>query len=413
MMDELKVFGTPYFKELFIRPKVVEKLEYSSHRIPIGTTIQGGIFYIDLKEATRISMIASSGGGKSWLMRGFMDRLNYIGHAPVMMTDIKGEMVSSLKPLQSKFHKLLLKGETPRPMKIVELRPTFFMSINRTLPKNNVWYSVDMKRMTAREFMTFMNAKDLTPTQRIVLELIYQELTKEFKNNPVAKFSLEFIEKVIDNIDDIDSRSNMSMKLKFRPLKESNFYYAEHEKSIIAGINRGYVPSINLTDFESFGRESFNYPVVTLSIVLREIIRGRRDKDVAPLMIFIDEATRFCGNDKENSFKHEFLEAIDVERRFGTSFCTAWQSMTDIPEKVLNQSRYVFVSGTENVNTLKNILNNTGIARSPQSAPSMATRLKMRMKGRPYSWIVFDRKLQTMEIIAPVAPLSHHMEGSM
>lgn len=411
MMDDLRVFGTPYFQDMFRKRIPKPKVEYSSNRLSVGRRMNGQVFYIDLREATRISIIASSGSGKTWLMRGMMDRFNHIGHSCVFLSDIKGELVSSIRPIQHKFRHLLLPGEVPKPLPLVSLRPTFFQTISSQLPKDNIWYSVDMRRMTQREFMTFMNAKNMTPTQKTLLEIIYQEMRKEFDNKPDATFSLEFIEQVIDSIDEIDTRSNNALKLKFRPLKESKFHVPEYEKSIIGGLQRGLVPAINLTDFESFGRDNFNFPTVTMSIVLREIIKGRRDKQVSNLCIFIDEATRFCGSDKDNSFKHEILEAVDVERRFGTSFCFAWQAMTDIPEKILYQSRYIFVPGTENVNTIKDLLNNTGSAKNTQSAPGMATRLKRQCKGRPYAWIVFDRRLQTMDVIDPIAPLSNHMES--
>ena len=411
MMDDLKTFGTPYFQQMFRKRKPKPKMEYSTTRIPIGRKANGQIFYLDIKEACRVSIIASTGGGKTWLMRGMMDRLNPVGYASVFLADIKGELISSVRPIQPKFQHLLLPGEKPKALPLISLRPTFFKAITSELPRGNIWYSVDMRRMTQREFMTFMNVKSMTPTQKTLMEIIYQEMRKEFDENDEATFSLDFIEQVIDSIDEIDTRSNNAIKLKFRPLKESKFHVPEFEKSIIGGLQRRLVPAINLTDFESFGKDNFDFPTVTMSIVLREIITGRRNKEVGGLWIFIDEATRFCGNDKDNSFKHEILEAVDVERRFGTSMVFCWQSMIDIPEKILFQSRYIFVPGTENVKTLKDLLNNTGTARNVQSAPGMATRLKRQCKNRPYAWIVFDRKLQTMEVIDPLAPLSNHMEA--
>jgi len=546
MMDELKVLGSPYFKRIFEKKKEEPRITYHNRRIPIGRLPNGQPYYLDLKEALRISIIGAAGSGKSFLMRGMMDRLKKIKNDSVFLTDIKGELVSSIKPVQYKFQKLLLPGEKAQALPLVSLRPTFFKQISKSLPKNNVWYSVDMKRMTQREFMTFMNAKGMTPTQRTLVEIIYQEMLKRYKKDKNAKFSLDFIEQVIDSIEEIDVRSKNAMKLKFRPLKESDFFIERFERSIIKGIQKGLVPAINLTDFESFGRDSFNYPVTTLSIVLREIIRGRRDKQINPLWVFIDEATRFCGNNKDNAFKDEVLEAVDVERRFGTSFClrhdtliktnrgnvkisdldeendeiVSWnfdkkkyefahfrkfhtgrkklkkiyfcnddcvfasldhiffvvdkdsvyertvkdlqvkdklvyhgdgdieiryiedaeedeaydlsvpglenfflangvlshnclvfQAMSDIPEKIFNQSRYVFVPGTENTNTIKDILNNTGMAPNVQRAPGMATRLKRQTRGHPYSWIVFDRKMQQMHVVNPLAPLSRHMEG--
>ena len=396
---------------MFHEKKPEPKVEYSKWRIPVGIDVSGRVFYIDLKEAIRVLFVASAGSGKSWLMRAMIDRLHQIGQACIFLTDIKGELVSSRKPLQAKFRHLLLKGEKPRRLPVAELRPTFFRQISKDLPVNNLWYSIDMKRMTQREFMTFMNTSRMTATQRTLLEIIYQEMSKKFKKEEDNEFSLDFIEEIIDNIDEIDTKSAKALKLKFRPLRESNWYIRKYERSIIEGIQKGLVPSINLTDFESFGTDNFNFPTVTESIVLREVIKGRRDKEIPPLWIFIDEATRFCGNDKNNSFKDEVLEAVDVERRFSTSVVMAFQAMSDIPEKVLYQSRYVFVPGTENLDTIKKILVNTGIARNVQSAPGLASRIKKQTRGHRYAWIVFDRFEQTMRVINPLAPLSHHMEA--
>jgi len=411
-MDELKTFGTSYFKLMFKKEvPPLEAFEYSNDRIPVGVTLNGQVYYLDIREANRISFIGLSGSGKTWLMRGMIDRLKQIGHVSVYLSDIKGEMISSNYPLQKKFHRLLLEGESPIALQVAELRPTFFKTISKSLPKDNMWYSVDMRRMTEREFMSLMAEQKMTATQQTIITMMYQELSKRFNDNPSLQFSVDLLEEIMDSIEEVDSRSLNPMKLRLQPLRGSEFFISEFEKSIVAGIQRGFVPAINLIDFESFGKGLVNYPVVVLSIVLREVIKARRHKEISQLWLFIDEATRFVGNDKDNAFKHEVLEGVDVERKHGSSFVFCWQSMVDIPQKILYQSRYVFCPSTENTQTIKDLLNNVGIARSPQAAPKMATTVKMRARGRPYAWIVFDRKLQRMDIIEPLAPLSMHAEA--
>lgn len=415
MMRDLEVMGTDYYKSVLYKTPEKQDFTYSDKMIPIGKSLDGRVYHLDISEAIRLAIISLSGSGKSFFLRGVMDRLRQIDHSVIYLTDVKGELVSSKKPVQEKFRHLLLKNEEPTALPLVSLRPTFFkrLSTGKYLPRDNIWYSVDMSKMTSREFQTFMNVQNMTSVQKTIIELMSQELEAYYSNNPDGKFSYELIDGLIDNIEELADSSKKAMHLRLRPLKNSNFYEPKYERSIVQGIKDGFVPAINLMDFESFSGKgaAFDFVTTALSVVLREVILGRRHKQINDLWIINDEAARFCGKDKDNAFKDQILEATSVERRFGISILTAWQTLNEVPENILTQCRYVMVSGSEDISTIKELLNTTGIAKNVQSAPGLAVRTKKRCRGRPYAWIIFDRKMQRMDIIEPLAPLSAHMEA--
>jgi hypothetical protein len=202
----------------------------------------------------------------------------------------------------------------------------------------------------------------------------------------------------------------MALGFKFRPLKNSHFFEAKYERSIAYLLQKGYIPAFNMDRFTEFGKSSYAFPEVTLNIVLNEIIRARKANKIRHLFIFVDEAIRWIGNDKTSSLKSSILESVDVDRRFGVSYGFACQNLNDIPPKIIEQSRYIFVPAIADTNTIKKALVDTGLTRNVQIARNTAIRLKKKMKRHKWSWLVLDRNNHQMDLIIPLPPVSHHLE---
>lgn len=410
-LKHLKEIGSDYFQSLLYVPPKKPVVNYGHRHLQIGRRISdGSVFNIELKDAIRCILIGLSGSGKTFFIKSMMDRLVKVGFDVVQLSDVKDEFKHSLKPVQEKFRYGLLEGEEPKGCKIVALRPTFFKTISKRLPKHNFWYSVHMNSLSKADFFTLLNVPDMSQTQQVSMEILYEKIRQQLKSGET--FSLDMVEEIIEEIDEIDKRTKQALIFKFRPLKNSHFFEPEYERNITSLIQRGFTLSFNMDNFEEFGKSSYSFPEVTLNIALREIIKARKLNKIKKLFIFVDEAIRWVGNDKSSSLKSSILESVDLHRRVGVSYGFAVQSLGDTPEKIISQSRYIFIPAVADTNTIRTALISTGLVKNTQIARNESIRIKKRMKRFKWSWLVLDRIDQQMDLIYVLSPLSFHLEGS-
>lgn len=404
--------GNRYLKESFKEPEVFEEMRYSNDMLCIGKKIDGRPFYLDLREACRIIIVGITRSGKTFSMRSMMDRLYATGTTMLHLNDCKNEFYSSKKPAHPKFHHHLLKNEVPRGLKVVALRPTFFKSVNPHLPKDNYWFSIDFKRMTQNDFFTLMNSEQITHNQRIFLDIIYKSVFDFLKKNPEKSFSVELVEDIIETIEDLSTIQRQSLKMKFRPLKDSYFYDADTEVDIVELLKQGFVPALNMENFETFGRGGFLFPEVILSMVLRSIIFAKRNKELpGKLWVFMDEAPRFIANDKKTSIKSLIQESFMLDTRYNVNYCIATQSFNVIPEEIKENSKYIFIPNSLDLQTTRTILMDAGLFRNVQSSTNDAIKIKNRMaRFHDYSWLVLNRMTMQTDIVVFNPPLSYHVE---
>lgn len=414
-IDNIKIIGNDYFKESLIEEEEIP-FEYSMSQIEIGTDSRTGrIFSIDMKDAIRGLLVGKAGSGKTFLLRTIIDRAEKSGYNIFIPTDIKDEFKSSKEPLQYKFRKNLLPQETPEGKKIFTFRPTFFREEFPHLAENNHWISVDLSKMKRADFMTLMNSERLSESQKTMLELLYDEL-KTYEN-----FEIDMIEDVIDDMNDFTTTQKTGMKLKFKPILSSGFSDPKYLRNVPEIMRHSRIVSINMENFESFGKGNYLYPEVFVGLMLRNLIVERR-KDASmkrkdcnklnPLFIVVDEAPRFIPANGNPSCKNDFLESVDIDRRYGISYLFAAQYPKSLPDRILKQCRYIFIPHNADTDIIKDILIMCGMVTRGyiQNAGNDANRLK-RQLGK-WQWLVIDTTLNTTNIINVAAPLSNHMETS-
>ncbi len=199
--NQIENFGTSYMKKSFLYEKILP-YEYQKGKIPIGTDTLGNEFCLEWgSDAIRSIIIGKPGSGKTFLLRGIMDRLskvplssNQIGFSIFIPSDIKDEFKSSLRPVQHKFKKMHLHGEMPSGQDIVCLRPSFFKSVNPKLPMDNSWISVDMSKMEEYDFMTLLNADKMREPQRVLIQNLYDRIKKE------QNFSMDKLSEILNGL---------------------------------------------------------------------------------------------------------------------------------------------------------------------------------------------------------------------
>lgn len=234
----------------------------------------------------------------------------------------------------------------------------------------------------------------------------------KYQESPDEDFSVELIEQIIDDIEELNTQQAISMKFKFRPLKTSFFHMPNYERNIVELMREGFVPSFNMENFENFGEGSFAFPDVVMSMVLREVIMARRRNQLRPVFVFFDESPRFIGKNKNTSIKFQVQESVQLDTRYRIFYCFATQNYADMPDSIRSNTKYVFLPRSAKTEDIKNALNETGMSRNVQTALNDSIKLKKRMERFPYSWLIIDKMNSKMDIVTFSAPLSFHMETS-
>lgn len=401
-------FGNQYLKDSFLHKEAFVR-DYGTKRVAIGVNIRSNkIFYVDLNHAVRIIFIGMPRSGKTFTLRGFVDRMKLAGYDIFYLSDVKNEFISSSKPVQKKFHSLLLPGETPAGTKIITLRPTFFKhDKDEAPPEGNVWYSPDLREMKKSDFMTLFRAEDINSmNQRMIVDGICDEIEKRKVSE------LTDIDAIIEETDAPDA-SKMALKYKLVPLKKSFFYEKEHVKNLVNAFKNGYSVAINFENYEDYNKSILEFPQVVYSLGLQIVIHARRENKIKPVMIVVDEAPRFLPAESNPASKINTLESVERDGRYGVNFVFGVQDIKRCPPSLITTCRYIFLPYSADINTFKEVLTMCGFIRYAQNGNRDALFLKKRMKM--YQWAIIDRwdtnlEISRIAVVAPLAPLTEHME---
>lgn len=411
-VQNMEVFGDIYTRKYLHEEKKIDVV-YNKKMIQIARQKNGGVFYLDLNEPCRILIIGMNGSGKTWFSREILNRLKKAGMSIFIPTDIKDEFYSNAKPLQPKFHKLLLPGEEPRKEKIIVLRPTFFKQSMPELKEgtNNTWYSPDLTQMNKDDFLTFFNIEDLKAPQKACLEFLYSKFTAYVKHS-ADKFTFDMFNEWIEEMPAVNSSTKNSMVLRFMSLHDAHFYEPEHRINLAQKIKEGYTISMNLEGYETFLKGNFLYVHGIIGMTIRELIAARRLKLIPRLMNLLEESPRFIANTMpSSSVKKIAEESYDVDRRYGVDWMTITQDISQMSEKIINQSRYLFVPANIPLDPFCQCFTSFGMANSSQNARTEAMRLHKQMSHPKHEWMIFDRNTRRATVVTPLAPLCEHAEA--
>jgi hypothetical protein len=421
-LKPLKHIATSYMRDNLFKEKEIE-VEYSPGMLAIGHRIRNGkpcgIYYLDLREACRIVAIGLTRSGKSWIARRFMDTISDAGNNVVHMFDPKNEMYSSEKPLQPKFHKLLMENEKPKSSKVVVFRPTFFKQLmpesysdaerDKAIKPGQYWFSMNVNKWTQGDFMDLIKAKSMGEAQQSIMEDLYKKMRKHMEGG--GEFSFEYMFKEIDDMEDMKESQKLSLKRRLKPLLSSYFYEARHQVDIIDLLKDGFIPVFNMEGFDSFSDCGFEYISAFLSIVHREIVEAKKLKLLDKIWFDIDECARVFGIEKDTFFKKEIITSFEVNTAYDINYFILTQFLPSLPERIIKSCRYIMIPARADLDTFKIAFAELGLARNQQMTTNDATYFKNRMNTRLFDWCILDRTNNTREIVRFFAPLSRVLES--
>jgi len=420
-IDSLETLGTEFIKRSIFSEEE-EELVYNPKRPLMGRSVTTGKYIsIDLTEAKRILILGITRSGKTFVLRRLMDILARAGVAVFVASDPKDEMKSSIRPLQKKFHKLLLPLEQPRASKVVTLRPTFFKQLcdedatdkerDASLPKDNFWYSPDINKISKGDFMTLLKVKTMGEAQQSTLEEIYRRMKLRMRAG--ENFSFDLILEEIEMDEEMKDSQKNALKRRLRPLKYSFFHESKWQRNIVDLINKGYIPSLNLEHFDRFGDVGFAYVETILSMACREIITAKINNQLKAksLWIMVDESARFVNESKKTSFQHDVTESYELHSKYFINWIGVYQTLgPEIPKRILKNSQIYLVPGSADVETIRQAMSLMNAVRNAQSSRGEAQKVKRLLNRHKFSWLMMDQT-GLKEVIQFGPPLSEHTES--
>ena len=308
----------------------------------------------------------------------------------------------------------MLKGERPKGFPLKIYYPAFLQAITRkelTLDESLIQYS-----------LTGLNKEDLTTLfSRIsnsqmnfglYIELLWETMEREGFND------IEEINYLIDNTEEINPLVRPLLKKHLRILLNNKVLGEEYEQpDFIKDLNNNKMTILNLKGMSNYSERGDNPALVYVAIALRKLYFAKQMNYLSkkPLIISLDELHKFCPRIASPSSKKAFLKLLDLSRSERISLISSSQDWKRIPDTVLKQANYIFLSHTIGLDDMyelfKLLLPNE--YDNPINLKNKISEIMREMKVYPdksRDWLLINTDLKRWGIIIPKMPLSHLTE---
>lgn len=402
-----------YLQELFFHKDKVAT--YAKNRVALGRDKKGNRIVIDFSRSIGVLIIGARGSGKSFLIRGIMDRAHKANILPVISTDLKPEYHSSREPVQEEFEQFIDENEQGEPLPLKIYYPKFLEHFTRT--KQKIEYSpiqLSFENTTLFDFLTIIG-KTISDAQLTALEMAFK-LKEQRKIR-----SFEELLKYIEKSKDIDAKTIRALRAAINNLLGYEVFGEVYDFNLIECINNNCVPILNLYGWMSLGQFA-QIPAAYVALFIRNILTAKQQKQIKPskkIIVVVDEAPRFVpATESSNlSSRKEILDCLDLGRSYGISMIFSTQSTSRIPISIIEQCRYVLLPYNIDLESMVDIFKRKGIefGASIITFRHELTKIRNKMKlhdNGSRDWMIIDTEMKTYKIFAPFAPLSAHLTES-
>jgi len=399
---------------------------YTLSSVPIGCyKDDGSECVLNFSNSKRILILGSTGAGKTVLSSGIIDRFKLAG-GEVSIFDLKGEYTKKNAPLQAKFSKqvrfdkergfdvpkYLLLDEKPQGLSIKSYYPAFLQKLTRKkLDDTEVLAQFNLHSISKPDFLTlFENLTSSNSRYFDVLDALWTDITER------ELYSWEAIRDFFDSEASDYPSLQKRILLKYLKILRDNLVLGDtyENPDLISPINEGTVGILDLqgmTNYTTANSPALVYVAITLRKIYNAKVNSHINKRIHNL-IMVDEINRFCPRMGNPSSKKEFLQVLDLSRSERISLLYSSQDYKRIPETLINQADYVFVSYKMGLDPMAELIrmvlpSEYGV---PQTFKTKVARLQGRLQkyrdGRR-DWLIIDRNNKVWDIIIPAMPLTH------
>lgn len=379
-------------------------MELTDKSVLIGRTEDDKELYMDLGEACRAVFLARTRGGKTAFVGRIYDSLSLAGWHCIWLTDIKDEIKSHVNPQNRKYYKFMHEKDIPTGIPVKVFRPAFFTNfLGEKLPSQNIKFSIPYKVATITEIFLALS------------------ITKESQIEHANAISLYY--DTVDNFEDLKKRISNDAQLpkgvkrqlvqRIDVALKYEIFCDKSDVDIIETLRTNPV-AVNMNRYRDVGSGDIGTAPMLYVMIIQRLIREAKQKGLLKgrILQVIDEAPAFL--QKDTISFDEIHKVVAQDAYLGIYVFFAAQFMSDIPDFILSQSRYVFFNHNLPYEDIKLILKDKARIYSwhPSQVEDMMTQLQYLKvdRGGFRHWVMFDDVSSTNMIFKPFMGVSLHDE---
>ena len=376
--------------------------------IPIGFDSHGELVTINFNQTNRILVLGASGSGKSFLVRGVMNRAYLAGLSPIIF-DPAPEFYTSREPVQQQFRNKLLPIEYPRPFPVSLYYPFFLHKfVGLDLPKQQL-FQMNIGSLNASDLFPLLDYDKLPLRSQLeVNDLVSELLNKKTRFKSLAQLQRYLMKK-------IKTRQTLSLLSKqvqnIRNLEVMGPRYPF--PNFIEDIRNRKIIDINLYGWRQVDFKRF--VSIYISVILRRLMNWQEQKIIKPLphlLLIFDEAHELVpkkGNRQIQTAKTEIEKIAQMSRKYNTSAIFITQHPETISPIVIGQCNEIFINNTIDFSLVRDAIKNwtRQYYENPWELSNMVRDIYFDIPK--YGWLLIKRGATNITIIKKtLAPLSKH-----
>lgn len=416
----------PQTDQPVISPKVPRGM------IPVGTTRDGRIYYLDASQSFRLLVIGPTKRGKTWVIRGLADWLNLLNWLLLFVNDTANEIITSSEPNYKYQHDF---PPFSRPLANTRLRKWVAEWVAQEEEQNI--FSLRIADLDAIELQYLLGITDNSPKQILVLEEIVEYFSRQREKNPDYKVTfneLESIRKDPSLLFEGYTGTHLDKETIGEPLANIYFrLYSLLKKRVIETNNRlnpiGLITGEDgrrnrhvILDWSSEKIKKIRDPTsltgTYISVFLDRIYEARKqyrtskikasEKFVPPYFIIWDEAQPFIIENSYNFPSVSMKSMFTQGRKEGVGTILGFQSVGQTDEIYLENTEYAFIfalAGEKELSKIQKAFPNI-YPDNYQGRANLAALSDIRW----HEFLAIDRMNQTWQFVTAFPPLSKHLE---
>ncbi len=371
--------------------------------------IQKTDLLLNIEQSWRKIILGQTGSGKSFLIRGIVDRFWKVSGSVIYISDVKGEIFSSKDPVQEKFRFNLKSGERPEGLPIKEYYPAY---LNKKNPKDDInIMQIPLKDVSLEDLETCITGIKIRDTQK---NLLQKCLTIEQKKRDS---SIRGLIEEIKNTNFFPTTKD-ALIIRLENLETSGVIGETYEEmNIVTDLKNRDIPVLNLLGYGAMKNITQFY----VGYLIRKIINAKAEGLLPKnkkLLLVLDELADFCPANKDMVSRTEIEELFRKGRAFNIYVLCATQHLSMISDQVVKEIDGCFMPNISYLDKeeLKYVVK-TKIRPDmnphdvPERVPNILRRdiCKIHKDGRR-DWFYADFKNRKFYVFSPYSPLSAHFQ---
>ena len=413
---ELITKHNTYFSNIYkslIYEEQQSEIEYSKDKIFLGWIKDTDEeYYLSNRKEDVVLIVAPRGSGKSFIMRGHMNRAFLGGCKVFMPLDFKAEYRTNnfIGGIQKHLMKLG-KGEQPRPIPTKMFVPKFMQKYypSQQLPAYNNIFEFGFKDLSDKGWCTLLG---VSPSDESLYTIV-EEIVDKIRKDEVGDW--EGIMNIVDvygKESKIPAQTLNKMKRKIIGAKNRGVLGNQFLYNPIDDLdNNIVVQNLMYMDFIPNGVIDHQLYIGTM---MEKIVRGLREKKISPpVMVYMDEMHKIAPRDAKDLISRQMtIDFINLYRDLGVRIIGATQFPAQLPTAVLSQVNKFIIPKKIDKDDRKWILDKADLYEMGDW--QRGTWQEIFGEMGPFDVMVVNKnphkREANFEIVTPASPLSYHKE---